>query len=379
MQEIEKVEDNMVRAQLLVNAMLSISPRDLHPLLFRLSVRGGVVRRRDVVRALALANDEPTQHVRMSVNLLGLERTTMKLTIRDFCFAEVRPYVGHPLIIPTPTIVESPEAVPFTKSFIEKIEGTWVTVHVSDNASNPARGFTASGGQVPCEPEDNWIDGWAMTIELDAGMYLCDYAEMRDNPLLMVDVLTPEDPKATFAARRKYIEEHLSDFKWAIKPLIPIDDPLESKEIVADGEPFILRNSRAMLTYENTKDEIVLVRTTTTPRIFRIDAGKVITPNTGGAPYPLWGVAVRDGSDFYRIGELKASGEAEAFIRRHASKWKNAQGEAIAIEVPCYVEVQIDSCGWGEFGPYIVGEILKGSPTSGVADCMGIEEMAFNG
>ena len=54
------------------------------------------------------------------------------------------------------------------------------------------------------------------------------------------------------------------------------------------------------------------------------------------------------------------------------------EGETVRIDVPCFVEVEVDTAGWGDYGPYIIGRIVKGSPSSGISNVVGVEEFGWN-
>ena len=66
-------------------------------------------------------------------------------------------------------------------------------------------------------------------------------------------------------------------------------------------------------------------------------------------------------------------------VKRHIeSAYKMQDGENIRVDVPCFVEVAVDAAGWGDYGPYISGSIVKGSPSSGISDVIGVEEIGWS-
>ena len=61
------------------------------------------------------------------------------------------------------------------------------------------------------------------------------------------------------------------------------------------------------MSYENTSDELVLIRAEKKPRVLRVTNGKVVQLQTGSAPYPVWTVSARDGLGYYPLGELESN------------------------------------------------------------------------
>ena len=374
MENLLKDIDNETRAQLLHPLFYRINQRDMKVFLHRLSKKGGPARRRDIISAMCSANGENFHHLRSAVNLMGLKRTTSLLSAGQFEYEAVRPRIGWPMVIPAPVYVEDLASVPFSSCYIEPVEGAWVTIHIN-RKGNVSSGFTSSGGELP--EDDDSIMRWADSAGIPNGIFLCDYAEMRDDALLVVDLLSPEDLKLSFSGRRKLIEDNIAT--WAVKKIHFIDDPLTVVE-VSNNRPAVLRNDKGMLTFENTSDELVLVRPDKKERVLRVTEGRVVEPQTGAPPYMVWTVSARDGTSYYPIGELECIDHTvEKFVKRHIeSEWKVEANESVKIDVPCFVEVAVDASGWGEYGPYISGSIIKGSPSSGISDVIGVEEIGWN-
>ena len=367
MHNILKAEDNEIRAWLIRPLFSRINKRDLHPFFMRLSVRASPIRRRDVIAALGMAYDEPFHHVRTSVNLIGLKNTVNALSMGSFDFKKVRPLLGKPLIISSPVLVENAEAATFTLCFAEVVEGAWVSLH---HTKSETVGFGSSGSELP--DDDGWMRRWAESINLPGGIYLCDYAENRENPLLLIDWLNPTDPKQTFSSRREKAFLQVPD--WAVKKMELLDAPYLSDVIESEGHPILLRNARGILTYENTAEEVVLINPSSTHRIMRVLSGKVVESETGGAPIILWKLGVRDGFDYYPVAEV----EAESDFTRYCAKWTRQPGEAIKVETPLFVNVDILSSGWGDIGAYVNCRIVSINPTGGIAECMGVEELGHH-
>ena len=361
--------DNEVRSWLIRPLFTRISKRDLHPFFMRLSVRASPIRRRDVVSALGLAYDQPFHHVRTAVNLSGLKNTVRDLSLGAFDYAKIRPMIGKPIVIPSPVLLESPDAIVFTKCYVEEVEGVRVTIHYSKKG---AVGFTASGSELP--DDDDWIDKWAKAIStkewsLPYGIYLCDYAEQRDNPLLLVDCLTPEDSKATFDMRRREI---LNATNWAVKPMESYDSPTFLNE-TASALPLVIHNARGILTYENTIEEIALLNPLKKERVVRVLSGRIVESISGGPPIVMWKLGVRDGFDYYPVTEV----ESEIDFKRYCAPFKKITGEAIKIETPLFVEVDVFASGWGDVGAYMNCSISRIAPTAGISECIGVEELGY--
>jgi len=368
-------KDNEVRAELLVPMFSAINERDLWVFLARLSVKGGATKRRDIISGLALANDERFHHVRSSVNLSGLKRTVSLISSGSFDYNAVRPRLGVPMIIPSPSYEKDPSSISFTKCYAEEVEGAWVSIHKT--AAGTTFGYTSSGEELPDEDNQSSLNAWAEAAGLPTGIFLCDYAEMRETQVMVIDWLTPSDPKMPFNKRHEYLLDHVDS--WAMKKLVPLDDPLDSIAITGNKRPIIIRNARGIISYENTPDEVVLIKTEETPKIFRVISGKVIQSQTGSPPTITWAISARDGLGYYTVGDMETENQiADRYIKRHiTSSFKMLEGELIRIDVPCFVEVEVVSAGWGDYGPYIVGRIVKGSPTSGISNVVGIEELGW--
>lgn len=366
---ILEAPDNEVRAWLIRPLFERISKRDLHPFFMRLSVRASPIRRRDVILALSMAYEHPFHHIRTSVNLLGLQSTVRDLSLGAFDYSKIRPVSGKPIILPSPVLLASPDAIGFTKCFVEIVEGTRITVHHSKTGTI---GFSASGSEIP--DDDGWMSRWAEALKtkefpMDYGIYLCDYAEQRDNPLLLVDWLTPDNPKTSFNARRKVLS---SVPDWALKPLQLYDSPAMISQDEYDL-PLIIHNARGILTYENTIEEIALLNPKTRERVVRVLSGRVVESSSGGSPIVMWRLGVRDGFDYYPVTEV----ECELDFKRYCAPYKVIIGEAVKIETPLFVTVNVLASGWGDIGAYLNCRIVEVAPAAGISDCIGVEELGY--
>tara|TARA_R100000458_G_scaffold15409_1_gene13126 strand:+ start:166 stop:978 length:813 start_codon:yes stop_codon:yes gene_type:complete len=264
-------------------------------------------------------------------------------------------------MLPSPVLVQSPDAVVFGKCFVEMVEGTWVTIH---HDSKKTVGFTASGSELP--DDDGWLARWAESAELQEGIWLCDYAEHRDVPLLLVDSLTPSDSHATFMRRRPI------SVPWAVKPMQLIDSPMMLHEMNIDL-PFVLHNSSGILTYENTIEERVLLNPVKKERVVRVLSGRITASASGGSPIMVWKLGVRDGFDYYPVCEVST----DLDFKQYCAPYKVLEGEAVKVDTPLFVNVEVLASGWGDIGAYMNCRITGIAHSAGLADCIGVEELGY--
>lgn len=358
-------EDNEVRAKTLRPCFDRIARVDLFAMLMRLSVRASPVTRRDVMQGIAKAYDQPFHQIRTSVNLFGMQNTLNTLSLGSFDYSTIRPLLGSPLVMPAPSMVASIGDVKFGKCFAESLEGVYVTLH---NTPAGVRVFDVGGVEI----EDvDWAEGWVSIASVPHGIFLCDYAENRDNPMMMVDWLSPDDPSWTFFRRRKIME---SMPPWALKPMQVLDAPHLSDGYAAMGQPYLLRNSASILSYENTMHEVVLVvPESPKERILRVMSGRVVPSTTGGPPRLLWALGARDGFDYLKVAECESSFD----FNHYCAPYKRQDGEAIRVETPLFVKASIASSGWGDIGPYADATITGLAPSAGINDCLGAEELGY--
>ena len=74
------------------------------------------------------------------------------------------------------------------------------------------------------------------------------------------------------------------------------------------------------------------------------------------------------------------SGELQDIdFKNYCAPWKWLPGEAIKIENPLFVKVDIMTSGWGDVGAYMNGRIVGIDGSAGIADTMGVEEIGYVG
>jgi hypothetical protein len=188
---------------------------------------------------------------------------------------------------------------------------------------------------------------------------------------LLIDWLDPDDVQQTYRLRREYFESVAPS--WAIKDMIKLDSPHMVIGITNSELPVLLRNARGILTYQNTIEEVALLNPAKKERVVRIISGRVAKSNDGGKPIILWKIGVRDGYDYYPVTEV----ESDQDFKRFCSPFKRLEGEAIKVESPLFVEVDILSSGWGDIGAYMSCNIVGLAENAGIADCLGVEELGY--
>ncbi len=364
-QLVLSASDNEERSRILRPCFYRINRLDLFSLFMRLSTHAAPVSRRDIVKAISIAYDTPFHQVRSSVNLLGVEHTINALRLGEFDYTKIRPLIGKGLIIPAPVIVSKTEEVMFGKCFVERLEGVYVSLHYTPQS---LKMFDVAGLEIDGE---GWLDGWVEIARIPYGIFLCDYAVGRDNPLMLVDWLSPDDPNWTYKRRRKPFEDLPN---WSVKQMIELDAPCFSDGIAATDNAYILRNAAGILSYENTKSEVVMVQVNEAPkRILRILSGRVAESPTGGPPVLLWALGARDGLEYIQVGE------AESFFdfQKWCEPYRRIEGTVIKMTSPLFVSVDVHSSGWGDIGPYIKADIVGIESAAGISECMGAEELGY--
>ena len=142
----------------------------------------------------------------------------------------------------------------------------------------------------------------------------------------------------------------------------------------------MIRNARGILTYQNTVEEVVLLNPVSKYRTMRVLSGRVHQNLAqGDQMFVLWKLGVRDGYDYFPIVEMHSGDLADKDFARFCSPWKWIPGEAIKLETPLFVKVDVMTSGWGEIGAYVNGKIIEFDEGAGIADTMGVEEIGYVG
>ena len=82
---------------------------------------------------------------------------------------------------------------------------------------------------------------------------------------------------------------------------------------------------------------------------------------------------MRDGFDYYPVCEM----ESDFDFNNYCASYKMIDGEAIKIDTPLFVTVDILSSGWGDIGAYVMGTITGIKTDAGISECMGVEEIGY--
>jgi len=364
--KIMETEDNEIRAALLRPLFSRIENRDIQHALMRLSVKGSVVKRRHILAALARVNSELMYRVRRASFLVGLERVCSVLSEGQELWPLITPKPSIGLVIPAPISMET-ASVPFTSCYMEYPEGEWMTLHVLKDGKRML--FDSAGDEVVIE--DSTI---AMTEDFDNGVYLVEYASGREIEIMVVDILFDGSVDFSYSRRRDSMKERLP--KWAIKEVIPLDDPTEAVQHIEEKASVLLWNKDGMLTYENTRYEVVILTLKSSPsKVFRVMGGKWVETVEGAPRLGKWRVAARDGDSFYPVGLIEAEVDVETRLKKVCPPSKPYIGDEMALTGPMFVQVDVYAAGWGDYGPYIHGRIISISPESGLSDCVGVEEI----
>jgi len=365
LKSVLECNDNEDRAKLMVPLFTRLCSRDMHPLLMRMSVRAGIVRRRHIIAALAWANGELFYQIKRASYLVGLERTCFVLSQGSDLHPLIEPKCGIGLVIPSPTYVDSPSEVKFTDCYMEYPEGEWMTLHVAEGFSKL---FDSSGSEVEMDDTYELYSGFPI------GIYLVEYASHRGRQLVVCDLLSTAE--MTYQQRRLQLQKTLP--KWALKNTIKLKDPTDASQHLSKDRAVILWNAGGVHTYENTHYEmIVLSGKAKRNPIFRVVSGKWVQ-SIHGSQAPLlgkWRIGARDGNTYYPVGLIEATPEVAKRLKSMIPNHSKLLNDEFTIESPVFVEVEVNASGWGDYGPYVHGRVVSVMAEAGIKDCIGVEEI----
>jgi hypothetical protein len=361
---LESCEDNIQRSALLRPLFSRITSQDLMCFFLRLSNRQGPINRYDVTKALAHANGELMRHVRKASFLIGLEKTCDRLSRQESIHDVLKPAIGMPMIIPSPSICNIRD-VPFGKTLLEIPEGERMTLHI---LKDDVRIYNTTGTLLDIE------DSTLQMIEsagIKGGIYLVEYASGRDIEMMIVDLLTPSIETMPFEKRRKMI----GCKDWALKPMVEIEDAAYYLEHVGTKQPVILWNANGILTHESSVYETVLMNIHQVHKsVFMVIGGLYVKENPQSRPVlSKWRIAVRDGDSHYPVGLVDIVPNLS--LMRFTNPHKIVEGEEVSMKSPVFVNVKVISSGWGDYGAYIQGVIESVASSAGLNDCVGIDEI----
>jgi len=362
---LEMCGNNGCRAMYLKTVFNRISKQDLVILLERLSNRGSVVTRYDVVKGIARANGVLLRHVRKASFLIGLDRVCERLSRDEDITSLVKPPLGMPLVIPSPSIVKNVGDIPFGECFVEIPEGERLTLHILKDSKKM---YNSTGLEYEIEESMNSM---IESINLNQGIYLVEYASGRDIELKIVDMLTPSIDTMPFKKRR----DNMKIPKWALKEMTPVVDASYYLEKVGTQQVAILWNANGILTYESTIYESVLVNAHKVHKsVFEVLGGVYVKEEIHSRPkLSKWRLGVRDGDDIYPVGLVDI--DQGLSLMRFVNPHKVKDGEEVTLNSPLCVNVNVISSGWGDFGAYVQGIIQSVAEQAGRKDCVSIDEL----
>lgn len=362
---LESCENNVQRASLIRPLFSRITSQDLLCFFYRLSNRQGAINRHDVTKALAHANGGLMRHVRKASFLIGLEKVCDRLSRQESIHDVLRPAIGMPMVIPSPTICNVRD-IPFGRTYLEIPEGERMTLHV---LKDDIRLFNVAGERI--DDEDSTLQMIVEASGVKEGIYLVEYASGRDIEMMFVDLLTPSVETMPFEKRRKKI----GCPKWALKPMNEIEDATFYLEHVGTKQPVILWNANGILTYESSVYESALMNIEQVHKsVFMVVGGLYVKENPLSRPVlSKWRIAVRDGDSHYDVGLVDI--DPTVSLMRFTNPHKIIEGEQVSMNSPVFVNVNVISSGWGDYGAYIQGVIESVASRAGLNDCVSIDEI----
>jgi len=361
---LETLECNEQRANTIRPLFSRITSQDLVGFFFRLSNRQGAINRHDITKALAHANGELMRHVRKASFLIGLEKVCDRLSRQESIHDVLRPAIGMPMIIPSPTICKVQD-VPFGRCLLEIPEGERMTLHV---LKDDVRLFNAAGLSIDVEESTHKL---VEAARIKEGIYLVEYASGRDVELMFLDLLTPSVETLPFEKRRNEI----GCPKWLLKPMKDIEDATFYLEHVGTKQPAVLWNANGILTYESSVYESVLMNIHEAHKsVFMVVGGVYVKESPQARPkLSKWRIAVRDGDSYYAVGLVDI--DPKLSLMRFVNPHKIVEGEEVSMNTPVFVNVNVVSSGWGDYGAYIQGVIESVASRAGRNDCVSIDEI----
>lgn len=362
---LEVYTDNESRAYHLKYILSRIAVDDLKIFFHRLSNRGSIITRYDVVKGIARANGVLVRHVRKASFLIGLERVCERLSRDEEITSIIKPPIGMSLIIPSPAIISNINDIPFGETFVEIPEGVRYSLHILPNC---IKLFDSTG--IEQEIEDESIS-LIQSMNLDQGIYLAEYAAGRDVEWKIVDCLTPKEDTMPFKHRRKGLKIP----KWALKDMVSINDATYYLEHIGINSVGILWNANGILTYESTIYESALVNPNKVHKsVFEVIGGVYVKEEIHSRPkLSKWRIAVRDGDDIYPVGLVDIDDGVS--LMRFVNPHKVKDGEEVTLNSPLYVNVNVIASGWGDYGAYVKGIIQSVAEQAGRKDCVSIDEL----
>lgn len=366
---LSKDQTNEGRALLLRPCFARITSTDLRILFRRLSVVSSLCKRIHIIKALSIANEFPFTQMRRACLITGFRQVAKLCSLRDYdaLFEAQAPRVNQGLIIPTP-ITSTIESINFSKCYSCSPEGVFMTLHKSKESITL---FDSAGHQFEQAVVDEDMFGWAVPFTaLDDGIYLVEYAYGRDLEVMVID--SYNQTEQTFEQRRKAIPQML------VKPMEQHPFPSAAATAKSNDKAVLIWSAHALLSYENTKDEVVLVDKQENQCVFVVLGGvwgEVV--ENSGVSLSKWILGAVDGDDYLEVGIVEASVDTSKRLRSFCESSSAYEGEKVLMKSPVFVNVDVISAGWGEFGGYVQGEIVSVAENAGKGKVVRVEQLDF--
>ena len=134
-----------------------------------------------------------------------------------------------------------------------------------------------------------------------------------------------------------------------------------------------------ILTYNNTKEEIVRFSTKSRGEILRLLGGIYTEDPVRGLVMNRWRVAARDGLDsYYEVAEIQADSlEMEKRLQRQTQDSKAIVGEVAQMKGATFVEVELHHATYDSRGIIISGSITDIIPDAGFSDVVAVEDLEY--
>lgn len=365
MSQLFKADNSKTRSVILNGLLRRVSQRDMYWVLIRMIRRRNPFRRAHILQALANHYDLYYDRLKREANFIPL--TVLAQRLKDGEEMLGVPTIGSPLIIPMPSRAQSLDRFGV---YVEVIRGERLSLHKDEGLSVL---FDVNGNEVESE---EGLD--TLTSVLDRGIYLVEYASHDDFPYWVVDVLFHDEGhhNRTFKQRRVWLEGHLP-MGYFFKEMEWCENPAQIKAKTPPKAVAFMYSRDGILTYNNTKEEIVRFSTKSRGEVLRLLGGIYTEDPVRGLVMNRWRVAARDGLDsYYEVAEIQADSlEMEKRLQRQTEDSKAIVGEVAQMKGATFVEVELHHATYDSRGIIISGSITDIIPDAGFSDVVAVEDL----